>query len=300
MALPTNFNPGDAGHVEAHEATNIEINRVATIADGLPADLAEYIRDIISETLVQGANVSITKDDTGNTVTIATTGGSGGGGGDIDASQIVSGTVPVARLGTSGTRDATTYLRGDNTWGTPSSGGGGGGFAGLSLRSGEYLGNGASGSGGGLFNDQAAFAVMIPVWSPVTVSHVRFQVTHPTLTGTTIRVHLYTAAGVLLGSTAAIDGTSDFKEAAFGAPIAVSVGVVQAVFVMSKADGDMRLNDNGSNILASLGPAGERLDWDHSGCQAYALPAYSTDPPNLASLARSPFGRSPIARLKVA
>ena len=35
MALPTNFNPGDAGHVEAHEATNIELNRVAGIADSL-------------------------------------------------------------------------------------------------------------------------------------------------------------------------------------------------------------------------------------------------------------------------
>ena len=34
----------------------------------------------------------------------------------LNATQLTSGTVPVLRLGASGTRDATTYLRGDNTW----------------------------------------------------------------------------------------------------------------------------------------------------------------------------------------
>jgi plastocyanin len=34
----------------------------------------------------------------------------------LNATQLTSGTVPVLRLGASGTRDNTTYLRGDNTW----------------------------------------------------------------------------------------------------------------------------------------------------------------------------------------
>jgi hypothetical protein len=42
----------------------------------------------------------------------------------LNATQLTSGTVPVLRLGVSGTRDATTYLRGDNTWATVSGGGG--------------------------------------------------------------------------------------------------------------------------------------------------------------------------------
>jgi len=42
----------------------------------------------------------------------------------LNATNLTSGTVPVLRLGTAGTRDATTYLRGDNTWATVSEGGG--------------------------------------------------------------------------------------------------------------------------------------------------------------------------------
>jgi plastocyanin len=40
----------------------------------------------------------------------------------LNASQLTSGTVPVARLGSTGTRDNTTYLRGDNTWASVTSG----------------------------------------------------------------------------------------------------------------------------------------------------------------------------------
>jgi plastocyanin len=40
----------------------------------------------------------------------------------LNASNLASGTVPVLRLGESGTRDATTFLRGDNTWATVTSG----------------------------------------------------------------------------------------------------------------------------------------------------------------------------------
>jgi hypothetical protein len=41
----------------------------------------------------------------------------------LNATELTSGTVPVLRLGASGTRDATTFLRGDNTWTTVAGGG---------------------------------------------------------------------------------------------------------------------------------------------------------------------------------
>ena len=41
----------------------------------------------------------------------------------LNATQLTSGTVPVTRLGTAGTRDSTTFLRGDNTWATVAGGG---------------------------------------------------------------------------------------------------------------------------------------------------------------------------------
>lgn len=48
----------------------------------------------------------------------------------LNATNLGSGTVPIARLGTSGTPSSTTFLRGDNVWATPAGGGGGGGVGG--------------------------------------------------------------------------------------------------------------------------------------------------------------------------
>jgi plastocyanin len=51
----------------------------------------------------------------------------------LNATELTSGTVPVLRLGASGTRDNTTYLRGDNTWATVSGGSASDSFATISV-----------------------------------------------------------------------------------------------------------------------------------------------------------------------
>jgi plastocyanin len=51
----------------------------------------------------------------------------------LNATNLGSGTVPVSRLGSSGTRDATTYLRGDNTWTTVAGGGASDSFATIAI-----------------------------------------------------------------------------------------------------------------------------------------------------------------------
>ena len=69
---------------------------------------------------VQTGGINLAKADLtniSNAVFLAKASSAGvSGGGSSNASQLTSGTVPVLRLGASGTRDNTTYLRGDNTW----------------------------------------------------------------------------------------------------------------------------------------------------------------------------------------
>jgi hypothetical protein len=70
----------------------------------------------IGSTIITPTN----KLEVAGTVSATAFSGSGASLTTLNATNISSGTVPVLRLGSSGTRDATTYLRGDNTWATVS------------------------------------------------------------------------------------------------------------------------------------------------------------------------------------
>lgn len=107
-----------------------------------------------------------------------------------NASNLTSGTVPVARLGASGTRDATTYLRGDNTWATISASVAWGGITGT-LSSQTDLNN--------------ALAAKAPIASPTfttssTTSFTNGTITLQEISSAPFIVLNNTAAGGVLGS----------------------------------------------------------------------------------------------------
>lgn len=110
---------------------------------------AEAVRDAIGVALVGVGNIGVTVNDAADTITISTTATvnstdaalrdrSTHSGSQaistvtslqaaLDGKATTSHTHGVTDLTATGTKDDTTYLRGDNTWATPAGGGGGGG-----------------------------------------------------------------------------------------------------------------------------------------------------------------------------
>ena len=85
----------------------------------------ESVRDTIAAAVVAGANIDVNVDDPGDTITFSVTGLTIADVANLQAAldnhvhsagSITSGTLDVARLGTSGTRAAGWALEGDGVW----------------------------------------------------------------------------------------------------------------------------------------------------------------------------------------
>lgn len=113
---------------------------VSAIGDGTGLD-AEAVRDAIGVALIGIGNVAVTVNDAADTITISTTATANatdaalrdrtthtgaqaistvtGLQAALDAKALSAHSHPVGDLTATGTKNSTTYLRGDNTWGTP-------------------------------------------------------------------------------------------------------------------------------------------------------------------------------------
>jgi hypothetical protein len=179
-----------------------------------------------------GVNTASTKLEVNGTATATLFAGSGASLTALNATNLGSGTVPVARLGASGTASSSTYLRGDNTWATPAGGGGSpSGTAGaVQFSNGSAFASDVS----NIFFDDTNNRLGVGTNSPVTTLHVRG-----------------TSAAVARFSSTNADGAIQLMGSGTTNPFEIGVNAGD-MFIRVNGEGSDRLRINGQGVYVTL------------------------------------------------
>jgi hypothetical protein len=189
----------------------------------------------------------------------------------LNATNLGSGTVPVNRLGTAGTRDATTFLRGDNTWAVVS----GGGLASDSFATISVAGQ------SNVVADSATDTLTLVAGTGITIT-TNAGADSITINNSAIASNAFTTVAVTGQSSVEADSASDTLTIAAGTGISITTDastdtVTITSTVSSGATAFTGLSDSASATIDQIYlPAITSLTVTNNGASAYRFDQYGT------------------------
>jgi len=190
----------------------------------------------------------------------------------LNATNLGSGTVPVARLGTAGTRDATTFLRGDNTWAVVAGGG---------LASNSFATISVSGQSD-VVADSSTDTLTLVAGTGITIT-TNTGADSVTITNSAAATNSFSTVSVTGQSNVEADSATDTLTIAAGTGISITTDastdtVTITSTVSAGATTFAALTDNASATIDQIYlPAITALTVTNNGASSYRFDQYGTD-----------------------
>jgi hypothetical protein len=190
----------------------------------------------------------------------------------LNATNLGSGTVPVNRLGTSGTRDSTTFLRGDNTWAVVS----GGGLASDSFATISVAGQ------SDVVADSSTDTLTLVAGTGITIT-TNAGADSVTITNSAAAANSFSIVAVTGQSNVEADSATDTLTIAAGTGISITTDastdtVTITSTVSAGATTFAALTDNASATIDQIYlPAITALTVTNNGASSYRFDQYGTD-----------------------
>ena len=191
---------------------------------------------------------------------------------NLNATNLASGTVSVNRLGTAGTRDATTFLRGDNTWAVVS----GGGAASDSFATISVAGQ------SNVVADSATDTLTLVAGTGITIT-TDAGADSITITNSVVAANAFETIAVAGQSNVVADSTADTLTIAAGTGISITTDastdtVTITSTVSAGATAFTGLSDSASATIDQIYlPAITALTVTNNGASSYRFDQYGTD-----------------------